>query len=128
MNLTTHLHITAWALAIILLIITLVLYSKGNKKGGKITHMILRLDYLLILYSGGSLLTYLLTHNFSAYGSSLVPESIVKALAGLWVIVAMELIAVKTGKGKPTKGAWIQFAIAFIITLILGFGRLPLGV
>ncbi|WLV25529.1 DUF1516 family protein [Aciduricibacillus chroicocephali] len=125
---TTHLHITAWALAIILLIITIALYRKGNMKGGKIAHMILRLDYLLILYSGGSLLTYLLTHNFSAYGSSLVPEVIVKALAGLWVIVAMELIAVKTGKGKSAKGPWIQLVIALIITLILGFGRLPLGV
>jgi len=126
---TTHLHITAWALAIILLIITVTLYGKGNKKGGKITHMILRLDYLLILYSGGALLSYLLTNDFSAsYGSSLLPESIVKGLAGLWAIVAMELISVKTAKGKPTKGAWIQLIIAVIITLILGFGRLPLQV
>lgn len=126
---TTHLHITAWALAIILLIITVALYGKGNKKGGKITHMILRLDYLLILYSGGSLLSYLLTHDYSAsYGASLLPEVIVKGLAGLWVIVAMELICVKTGKDKPAKGAWIQLIIAFIITLVLGFWRLPLSV
>ena len=126
---TTHLHITSWVLAIILMIITLVLYKQGKGKGGKIVHMILRLDYLLILYSGGALLSYLLKHDFSAsYGNSLLPEVIVKGLAGLWVIAVIELICVKTAKGKSTKGAWIQFVIAVLITLALGFGRLPLGV
>ncbi|MDY0396058.1 DUF1516 family protein [Virgibacillus halophilus] len=48
-------------------------------------------------------------------------------MAGLWVIIALEMISVKKTKGKPAKSWWIQLIIALIITLILGFGRLPLG-
>ncbi|MDY0406200.1 YisL family protein [Virgibacillus sp. 179-BFC.A HS] len=118
---TTHLHITAWALALILFLIILML-RKG--KGAKVLQMILRLDYLLILYSGGSLLSYY----FQNASGAVLGEAIVKGLAGLWVIVALEMISVKTTKGKPAKSWWIQLLIALIITLILGFGRLPLGV
>ncbi|TXL64019.1 DUF1516 family protein [Cerasibacillus terrae] len=120
----THLHITSWVLALILLIVVLVLHKQGKAKGAKITHMIMRLDYLLILYSGGDL--------FGAYAKmgmsgSLLGEVIAKTIAGIWVIAAIEMIAVKTAKGKSTKGAWIQLVIAFIITLILGFTRLTFG-
>lgn len=118
----THLHITAWALAIILLLIVIVLQKTGKAKGAKITHMILRLDYLLILYSGGSLLT-----NYLNGGGPMMTEAIIKSIAGLWVIVAMEIIAVRTGKRKAIKGAWIQLIIALIITIALGFGRLEGG-
>ena len=122
MNGKTHLHITAWALAIILLIVVLILRNSKNAKAAKIVHMILRLDYLLILYSGGELLAFSITNNVSNIG-----ELMIKALAGLWAIIAIELIAVRTGKEKTT-GAWIQLIIAIIITFVLGFWRLPLGV
>jgi hypothetical protein len=114
-----HLHITAWVIAFILLFVVQSMYKSGNKKPGKILHMILRLDYLVILYSGGNL--------FASY-SNISAELIVKVIAGLWAIVSIELIAVKTGKGKPTKSWWIQFVIAALIAIILGFGRLPLGI
>lgn len=117
----THLHITSWALALILLIVTTMLYKQGKTKPAKILHMILRLDYLLILYTGGNLLTLYLD------GSTMFSEAVLKALIGLWVIVSIEMIAVKTSKGKPAKSFWIQFIIGFIIALVLGFGRLPYG-
>ncbi|MBO1003626.1 YisL family protein [Pseudogracilibacillus auburnensis] len=114
-----HLHITAWVLAFILLFVVTAFYKSGKTKPGKILHMILRLDYLLILYSGGSL--------FASY-SSISGELIIKVIAGLWAIVAMEMITVRTNKGKPTKAFWIQFVVAALIAIILGFGRLPLGI
>ena len=114
-----HLHITAWILAIILLFVVVSFYKQGKGKPGKILHMILRLDYLIILYSGGSL--------FADY-SNISGELIIKVLAGLWTIVSIEMITVKTNKDKPTKAWWIQFAIAALIAIILGFGRLPLGI
>lgn len=84
--------------------------------------MILRLDYLLILYSGGSLLgTYIKM-------SAMSGEVVLKVLAGLWAIVAIELITIKAKKAKPQKAWWIQFAIAALIAIVLGFGRLPLGI
>lgn len=111
-----HLHITAWILAVILLFVTVALYKKGK---GTAPHMILRLMYLVILFSGIMLFMQYDTHSF---------ELGIKIVAGLWVIVAMELISIKAKKGKSTTAGWTQFWIAFIITLILGFGRLPLGV
>ncbi|MFC0524830.1 YisL family protein [Pontibacillus salicampi] len=119
---STHLHITSWVLALVLLGLSFWFYRGGRAKAGKITHMILRLDYLLILYSGGSLL--------GAYfgGSAMLGEAIVKALAGVWVIYAMEMILIRSSKSTSSRNGWIQFWIAIIIALVLGFGRLPLGV
>ncbi|MDC3413723.1 YisL family protein [Aquibacillus sp. 3ASR75-11] len=117
----TNLHITSWVLAFILLFLVLSFYKQGKEKPGKIVHMILRLDYLFILYTGGQLIAMYFQ------GSTMLPEAITKALAGLWVIAAIEMVAIKTGKGKSAKSAWIQLGIAFAITLLLGFGRLPLG-
>ncbi|KHE66892.1 DUF1516 family protein, partial [Halobacillus sp. BBL2006] len=82
-------------------------------------HMILRLDYLLILYSGGSLFA-----SYSNYG----PLIIIKLLVGLWAIFAMEMVAVKYKKKKPAAASWGQLIAAVILALILGFGFLPLGI
>lgn len=114
-----HLHITAWVIAFILLFVAFSMYKKGNNKPGKIVHMILRLDYLLILYSGGSL--------FASY-SSISALLIIKIIAGIWVIVSMEMIGVKASKGKSASAFWIQFVIAALVAIILGFGFLPLGI
>lgn len=120
-----HLHITAWLLAIILTFVVSSFYKQEKTQQAKILHMILRLDYLLILYSGGSLLGNYIVNGASG---SLLGEVIVKVIAGVWTIVAMEMISVKGKKDKPVKGWWIQFIVAAVIAIILGFGRLPLGV
>lgn len=62
--------------------------------------------------------------NYDGYLS----ELIIKILAGLWTIVSIEMITVRTNKGKATKSWWIQFVIVALIAIILGFGRLPFGV
>ncbi|RYG72607.1 DUF1516 family protein [Lentibacillus lipolyticus] len=116
----THLHVTAWVLAFILFIVVVALNKSGKAKGAKIVQMILRLDYLLILYSGGSLLG-------AYFNGPQMGEAIFKALAGIWAIFAMEMISLKSGREEATKSWWIQLVIAFILTLILGFGRLGLG-
>jgi uncharacterized membrane protein SirB2 len=114
-----HLHVTAWALGLILFILSFAL--KG--KAGKILHMILRLDYLLILYSGIHLLVNPYLMNFEM---PLGVEAITKGLAGIWLIAAMEMILVKSKKGQPVVKMWVQFFIALILVLILGYVRLPL--
>src|SRR5699024_735249 len=111
-----HLHITAWLLAVILLFVTVSLYKKGK---GTAPHMIMRLMYLVILFSGVMLFMSYTSHSF---------ELAIKCVVGLWVIIAMELISVKAKKGKSATAGWTQFWIAFVIALVLGFGRLPLGV
>lgn len=114
-----HLHITAWIIAFILLFIVYSMYKSDKSKPAKILHMILRLDYLVILYSGGSL--------FASY-SNISGELIIKVIAGIWTIAAIEMLTVKAKKGQQAKSWWIQFVIAAAIAIILGFARLPLGI
>lgn len=119
----THMHITSWALGLILFLVALALYKKNSNKPATIVHMILRLVYLFIIVTGG-----LLTWDYiQGYGMPLLGEAIVKALAGLWIVVVMEGILVATKKGKAVTGKWIQFFIALIIVIVLGFFRLPMG-
>ncbi|GIO25724.1 YisL family protein [Ornithinibacillus bavariensis] len=117
----THLHVTAWVLAFILFFVTLVLHKQGKDKAAKIVQMILRLDYLIILISGG-----LLIKNYFN-GSPMMVEAIIKGLAGIWVIAAMEMTLGKTKDGDSATAGWIQLVIAFAITIALGFFRLPGG-
>ena len=120
-----HMHVTSWILGIILLLVAVFLYKQGKAKGGKIVHMILRLVYLLIIFSGGYLLFDVYLANFSM---PMGMEAITKGLAGIWVVGAMEMILVKTSKGKPAKSGWIQLLIALVLVLVLGYIRLPLSI
>lgn len=111
-------HITAWLLSLILFVIALILNKRGNVKGFKIFHMILRVFYLLIILTGGMLL-FSLTQITFLY--------VIKVATGLWIISLFELILTrKTKEGRMTF-LWIQFAIALIFVLYLGF-KLPLGI
>lgn len=114
----THAHITTWVLGAILFFVALSMYKGGNQKGAKITHMILRVMYLLILATGFMML-------FSISKISLL--YILKAAVGLWIIAIMEFLLMKIGKREPRKVLWIQLIIAFILVLLLGFS-LPLGI
>src|SRR5699024_3628813 len=114
-----HLHITAWVLAIILLFISFSMYKGGKMKPAKILHMILRLDYSLLLYSGGSL--------FASY-SNIGFLVIVKVLAGIWAIMAIEMIAIIASECLPASSFWTAFVIAVVIAIVIAFGFLPLGI
>ncbi|WP_254391820.1 YisL family protein [Terribacillus sp. DMT04] len=116
-------HIIGWGLGIVLFFAALVLYNEKKSKQATIPHMILRLDYLVILYTG----FVLLWRYFDASGSSFTVQAIIKGIAGLIVVICMEMILVKMKKEKSAKAWWIIFFIALVITLLLGFGILPMG-
>src|SRR5699024_5574225 len=121
----THMHITSWVLAFILLVLVIMFYRQGKEKASKVFHMIMRLDFLFILYTGGSLFALY----FSSAGlSSYMPEVIIKGIVGLWVIIAMEMIALNVAASWPSSSWMIQLISDSIIVLRLGFGRLPLGI
>jgi hypothetical protein len=111
----THAHITAWVVALILFFVT-VSMQRSNSPKARMMQMILRLFYLIIIGTGA-----LLLHSIA----SIPPLYIVKVIVGVWVIGAMEMILVRAAKGKSTNMFWIQFVIAFIVVLYLGF-KLPL--
>ncbi|WP_047986183.1 YisL family protein [Ornithinibacillus californiensis] len=117
----THLHVTAWVLAFILFVVAVVLHKQGKEKAAKIVQMILRLDYLLILYSGGDLIM----NYFN--GSPMMAEAIIKGLAGVGVIAGIEMTLGKIKDGDSAKVGWIVLLVSFIITIVLGFFRLEGG-
>lgn len=112
-----HAHITAWFLAIVLFFVASSLQKSGKQKGAKIVHMVLRLFYVLVLITGSMLL-------FSISNISIL--YVLKAAVGLWIIAILELILIKSAKQVKTSSLWIQFVIAFVLVLYLGFS-MPLG-
>jgi len=112
----THMHITAWVLAVILLIVATVQLKKGNQKAYKIAHMILRIDYLLIIASGIVMITT----------TKLTGDYAGKAILGVIVIGLTEMLLVKMNKGKPVKGISIALAAFFVVVVAFGF-YLPQG-
>lgn len=117
---TTHMHITAWALGLILFFVAYSMYTAGKKATG--VHMVLRLMYIIIIVTG--VLLYMgIAKTATAQAHMLYG---IKMLGGVWVIAAMEMILVKISKRKTTGAFWAQFVIAFLVVLYLGL-RLPLG-
>ena len=91
-----HMHITAWALGLILFFVAYSLYSAGRK--GKGVHMGLRLMYIIIIVTGFMLYMGIMktaTSNMHMwYG--------LKMIAGILVIGGMEMVLVKMSKNKAT--------------------------
>lgn len=114
-----HAHVTAWVLALILFLVALSLHKRGKAKGFKIVQMILRVLYLIIIGTGVGLL-------FSVYRIDI--WYILKAVCGLWVIGLFEMILSRTADNRRTSTFWIQFVIAFLLVLYLGFVKLPLSI
>lgn len=113
-----HAHITAWFLTLVLFAIALILNKNGKVKGFKVIQMITRVFYLFIIATGSLLLLSV---------SQIGLLYIIKAVTGLWIISLIELIMMKAEKNSRKASLWIQFVIAFLLVLYLGF-KLPLGV
>jgi hypothetical protein len=109
-------HITAWVVAVILFIISVFFQERQHEKM-KITHMTLRMFYLLIIGTGVWILHYM---------ASIPALYIVKTIVGIWVIFTMEMILVRTIKRKSTNMFWLQLIVAFALVFYLGL-KLPLG-
>jgi hypothetical protein len=111
-----HAHMTAWFLALVLFFVALGLHKSGKEKGAKIVQMVLRLFYVLILLTGFGLL----------FSININLMYVLKAAVGLWVIAMLEMILIRTKKNEKASVLWIQFIVAVLLVLYLGFS-LPLG-
>lgn len=114
-----HSHVTAWVIALILFLVALSLHKNGKAKGFKIVQMVLRVFYLIIIGTGVGLLS-MVQHIDVWY--------ILKAVVGLWIIGLFEMILSRTAKDRRTSVFWIQFVIAFLLVLYLGFVKLPMSI
>ncbi|WNS76822.1 YisL family protein [Bacillus sp. DTU_2020_1000418_1_SI_GHA_SEK_038] len=111
-----HAHITTWVLALVLFFVALGLHKSGKARGLKVVQMVLRLFYILIIITGVVILSKI---NISSL-------YILKSLLGIVVIGMMEMIIVRSVKGKKTTMFWLLFLVTFILVLYLGFVKLPL--
>lgn len=114
-----HGHVTAWALALILFFVALSLHKSGKTKGFKVIQMILRVLYLLIIATGIGML-FMLAKITTLY--------ILKAVVGLWIIGLFEMILSRVANNRKTSVFWIQFIVAWILVLYLGFVELPMSI
>ena len=107
---STHLHITTWAIALVLFFIA----ALSSKKLTAV-HMVLRVMYILIIITGGAL--------FLEWRDKIAESSMnydMKVLFGILVIGFMEMVLGRKGKGKPVNLFWILFAVVLLVTLYLG--------
>ncbi|MBD8035672.1 MULTISPECIES: YisL family protein [Solibacillus] len=107
---STHLHITAWA-------ITLILFFVAALAGKKLTavHMTLRVMYILVIITGLAL--------FLEWRDKIAESGMnydMKVLFGILVIAFMEMVLVRKNKGKSVNMFWVLFGIVLLITLYLG--------
>lgn len=115
---STHLHITTWVLAIALFFIAYLM--PATAKNTKIVHMILRVDYILIILTGLALFIEGMDFGMGMlYG--------LKFLAGILVIGMMEMALVKKKKGQPTTLFVVLLLVFIFVALFLGF-KLPMGI
>ena len=113
---STHLHIFTWVVGIILFLVAATMPIEA--KGRKITKMILRVFYILIIISGVALFIKHMSIDAALYG--------VKFIFGILVIGMMEMVFARQAKGKSAQMFWILFVVVVLITMFLGF-KLPMG-
>ncbi|ARK31545.1 DUF1516 family protein [Halalkalibacter krulwichiae] len=110
-----HAHVDSWWLTILLFVIAYFLLKAGKQKGAKIVHMILRLFYVIMIFSG---VTLLISLQFPFV-------YVLKGILALVLIYAIEMILVKTKKGTIGSRApmyWGLFALTLVLVVLLGMG------
>lgn len=106
-----HSHAGSWFFTLLFFAISYAMFKKGSMKPQKITHMILRLFFIIMILSGIGML--------AAMQFPLV--FIVKGVLAFILIGLMEMILTRSVKGKEAKSFWLPFAIVLILVLLMGF-------
>src|SRR3954451_1012499 len=104
-------HADSWFITIVLFMVSYFLLQAGKRRPHKITHMILRLFYLIMLISGIGLLI-----------SVQFPVTyVIKAVLAIVLIGLMEMILIRGQKHKKVVSLWGMFIIILLIVVLLGF-------
>ncbi|CAD2079955.1 DUF1516 family protein [Jeotgalicoccus meleagridis] len=123
-----HLHITAIVVSIILFLVVYFMYRGNNSadnKVAKILHMVLRLFYLIVLFSG--LMIYVGNmEGISNSGSHM--QYGIKVLLGLLSVVFMEVSIVRLKKQSTSATMLMILTLVLIIATIVMGSVLPLGI
>ena len=122
-----HLHLTAIIVSLILFIAVFAMYKKNNSSDNKpalILHMVLRVFYLLVLFSG--IMIYVGNmEGISAAGSHM--QYGIKALLGFLSVVFMEVAVVRLKKHSASVNVLLVVTLILIIAAVIMGSTLPLG-
>lgn len=122
-----HLHLTAIIVSLILFIAVYAMYKKNNTAENKpafIMHMILRVFYLLVLFSG--IMIYVGNmEGISAAGSHM--QYGIKALLGILSVGFMEMAVVRLKKKSTTANVLLIVTLVLIVATVIMGSILPLG-
>ena len=122
-----HLHLTAIIVSLILFIAVFAMYKKNNSSDNKpalILHMVLRVFYLLVLFSG--IMIYVGNmEGISAAGSHM--QYCIKALLGILSVVFMEVAVVRLKKHSASANVLLVVTLILIIAAVIMGSTLPLG-
>ncbi|MFE5320997.1 DUF1516 family protein [Paenibacillus sp. NPDC056579] len=99
-------HAGSWLLTVILFVLSVIFSNQ------KVTLMIQRLFYLIMLVSGIGMLAIL--------GFPLL--FILKGVLAIILIGLMEMIVARRRRKQPTAPMWIGFIIVLIIIVLIGYG------
>ena len=112
---TTHLHITTWAIALILFFVAALASKKLTA-----VHMTLRLFYILVIVTGALLFFEYRDLIVEIHDSGMIYD--MKFLFGILLIGGMEMVLVGKNKGKKPIVGWIIFTVSLVAVLLLGTG------
>lgn len=100
-----HTHSVAWVIMIILFLVSYFVPKQ------KVTKMILRLFYLIMIFSGG----------YMFFQGGYNPAFHLKIACAIILIGMMEMILARRGKGKSTLPFWIIFIVLLVVVLLVGY-------
>lgn len=114
MTMFAHTHASSWFITLALFALSYAFLKGGKAKPQKITQMILRLFYIIMLVSGVGMLI--------VYRFPLV--LVIKGILAIVLIGIMEMIITRGGKGQSISKYWLPFFIALALVLLIGFGAI----
>lgn len=119
-----HLHLTAIIVSFILFIAVYFMYKKNNTAENKpafIMHMVLRVFYLLVLFSG--IMVYV--EGMAGIESHMMYG--IKVLLGLLSIVFMEISIVRLKKKSVKASVLLIVTLVLIVATVIMGSILPMG-
>ncbi|SFE63861.1 Protein of unknown function [Bacillus sp. OV194] len=105
-NALLHTHSGSWAIMVILFLITY--FTKSQK----ITLMLQRLFYLIMIVTGVWMLSIL--HFPLTY--------VLKGVLAIVLIGVMEMLVARKRKGSPMPAMWIVLIILLVVIVLMGYG------
>ncbi|MET3696412.1 uncharacterized protein DUF1516 [Bacillus oleivorans] len=98
-------HAGSWAILIVLFLIS---YFARKQK---ISVMLQRLFYIIMLVSG---IGMLFLRNFELL-------FVVKGILAILLIGTMEMLTIRSRKGKPVAGIWVGFVVLLALVVLIGY-------